>query len=182
MLPFKSKYPVVDHKACIMPGAELTGDVTLKEYSSIWQNCALRGDVNRIEVGRYSNVQDNSVLHVEDTHPCIIGDYVTIGHGAIVHASVVEDNVLIGMGAIVLSRCTVGHGSIVGAGAVVLEGTVIPPNSLVVGCPAKVVRTDPSMTERIHNQALKYKKLWSEGYNLMPNIGGETYDDKAPIV
>ena len=93
MLPFHGKYPKLDPKSCVMPGAELAGDVELKEYASIWQNCALRGDVNKIVVGRYSNVQDNSVLHVDDDKACILGDYVTIGHGAIVHASTIEDNV-----------------------------------------------------------------------------------------
>ena len=119
MLPFHGKYPKLDPKSCVMPGAELAGDVELKEYASIWQNCALRGDVNKIVVGRYSNVQDNSVLHVDDDKACILGDYVTIGHGAIVHASTIEDNVLVGMGAIVLSGCHVGSGSIIAAGAVV---------------------------------------------------------------
>jgi len=99
MLPFHGKYPKLDPKSCVMPGAELAGDVELKEYASIWQNCALRGDVNKIVVGRYSNVQDNSVLHVDDDRACILGDYVTIGHGAIVHASTIEDNVLVGIGA-----------------------------------------------------------------------------------
>ena len=92
MLPFHGKYPKLDPKSCVMPGAELAGDVELKEYASIWQNCALRGDVNKIVVGRYSNVQDNSVLHVDDDKACVLGDYVTIGHGAIVHASTIEDN------------------------------------------------------------------------------------------
>ena len=154
----------------------------LKEYASIWQNCALRGDVNKIVVGRYSNVQDNSVLHVDDDKACILGDYVTIGHGAIVHASTIEDNVLVGMGAIVLSGCHVGSGSIIAAGAVVKENTVIPPNSLVVGIPARVVRTDETQIERIHNQALKYKHLWTIEYGMLPDAGGEEYDKNAKIV
>ena len=168
MLPFHGKYPKLDPKSCVMPGAELAGDVELKEYASIWQNCALRGDVNKIVVGRYSNVQDNSVLHVDDDKACILGDYVTIGHGAIVHASTIEDNVLVGMGAIVLSGCHVGSGSIIAAGAVVKENTVIPPNSLVI--------------ERIHNQALKYKHLWTIEYGMLPDAGGEEYDKNAKIV
>ena len=170
MLPFHGKYPKLDPKSCVMPGAELAGDVELKEYASIWQNCALRGDVNKIVVGRYSNVQDNS------------GDYVTIGHGAIVHASTIEDNVLVGMGAIVLSGCHIGSGSIIAAGAVIKENTVIPPNSLVVGIPARIARTDDTQIERIHNQALKYKHLWTVEYGMLPDAGGEEYDKNAKIV
>ena len=172
MLPFHGKYPKLDPKSCVMPGAELAGDVELKEYASIWQNCALRGDVNKIVVGRYSNVQDNSVLHVDDDKACVLGDYVTIGHGAIVHASTIEDNVLVGMGAIVLSGCHIGSGSIIAAGAVLKENTVIPPNSLVVGIPARVVRTDETQIERIHNQALKYKHLWTVEYGMLHALLG----------
>lgn len=182
MLPFHGKYPKLDPKSCVMPGAELAGDVELKEYASIWQNCALRGDVNKIVVGRYSNVQDNSVLHVDDDRACILGDYVTIGHGAIVHASTIEDNVLVGMGAIVLSGCHIGSGSIIAAGAVIKENTVIPPNSLVVGIPARIARTDETQIERIHNQALKYKHLWTVEYGMLPDAGGEAYDKNAKIV
>ena len=160
MLPYHGKYPKLDPKSCVMPGAELAGDVELKEFASIWQNCALRGDVNKIVVGRYSNVQDNSVLHVDDDEACILGDYVTIGHGAIVHASTTEDNVL----------------------AVVKENTTIPPYSLVVGIPARIVRTDESQVERIHNQALKYKHLWTVEYGMLPDCGGEEYDKSAKIV
>ena len=182
MLPYHGKYPKLDPKSCLMPGAEITGDVELKEFASLWQNVAARGDVNKIVVGRYSNVQDNSVLHVDDDKTCILGDYVTIGHGAIIHTSVLEDNVLVGMGAIVLSGCHIGTGSIIAAGAVVLEGTTIPPYSLAVGCPARVIRTDESQITRIHNQALKYKKLWTEEYGLLPDCGGETYHDGDAIV
>ncbi|MBM6823924.1 gamma carbonic anhydrase family protein [Veillonella magna] len=176
MLPFKGKYPKLDPKSCVMPGAELAGDVELKEYASVWQNCAMRGDVNKIVIGRYTNVQDNSVLHVDDDKACILGDYVTIGHNAIVHASTLEDHVLVGMGAIILSGCHIGRGSIIAAGAVVLEGTTIPPYSLVVGLPGKVIRTDESQLERIHNQAVKYKTLWTKEYGLLPDAGGEVYD------
>ena len=182
MLPYHGKYPKLDPKSCVMPGAELAGDVELKEFASIWQNCALRGDVNKIVVGRYSNVQDNSVLHVDDDEACILGDYVTIGHGAIVHASTIEDNVLVGMGAIVLSGCHIGTGSIIAAGAVEKENTTIPPYSLVVGIPARIVRTDESQVERIHNQALKYKHLWTVEYGMLPDCGGEEYDKSAKIV
>ena len=182
MLPFKGKYPKLDPKSHAMPGAELAGDVELKEYASVWQNVSARGDVNKIVVGRYSNVQDNSVLHVDDDHACILGDFVTIGHSAIIHASTLEDHVLVGMGAIVLSRCHIGRGSIIGAGALVLESTEIPPYSLVVGSPAKVIRTDEKMIEKIHNQAVKYKTLWTKEYGFLPDADGEVWDPSQTIV
>ncbi len=182
MLPYKGVYPTLDPKSYVAPGVQLTGAVTLKEFASLWQNCAARGDVNRIEVGRYSNVQDNSVLHVEDSTPCIIGDFVTVGHGAIIHASTIEDHVLIGMGAIVLSGCHIGRGSIIAAGALVLENTVIPPNSLVAGLPAKVIRENIDAIDKIHNQALKYKTLWTDYYGFLPNPGGEVYKPGNKIV
>lgn len=93
----------------------------MKEYSSAWFNVTIRGDVNRIEVGRYSNIQDNCCLHVADDYACIVGDFVTVGHGAILHACTVEDHCLIGMHATVLDGSVIGHGSIVAAGAVVTK-------------------------------------------------------------
>lgn len=182
MLPFKGKYPVQHPDSIIFPGAVVMGDVELKEFASIWPCVSIRGDVNRIEVGRYSNVQDNAVLHVEDDRPCILGDFVTVGHGAIVHGSTVEDHVLIGMGATVLSRCHIGRGSIIAAGALVKEGTVIPPYSLVVGLPARVVRTDEEQIKSIHNQAVKYKTLWTREYGFRPDAGGEIWDPSMTIV
>ena len=182
MRPYHGKYPKLDAKSCVMPGCELMGDVELKEFASCWLNVSARGDVNKIIVGRYSNVQDNSVLHVDDEQPCVLGDFVTIGHSAIIHASTLEVNVLVGMGAIILSGCHIGTGSIIAAGAVVKENSVIPPHSLVVGIPARIVRTDESMMERIHNQALKYKNLWTKEYGLLPDADGEQYTKGSKIV
>lgn len=181
-LRFKGKFPQIHSHSHIFPGVQLIGDVTIEKYASIWPNAVLRGDINHIVVGKYSNVQDNAVLHVEDTHPCILGNYVTVGHGAIVHASVIEDEVLIGMGAVILSRCHIGRGSIIGAGAVIMENTIIPPHSLVVGVPAKVLREDTSLVTRIHNQAVKYKTVWTKEYGYLPNAGGEVWKEGDPIV
>lgn len=174
---FNGIMPDIHEHAYIAEGACVAGAVTMKEYSSLWHNVSVRGDVNRIEVGRYSNVQDNCVLHVADDDPCIIGDYVTVGHGAIVHACTVEEHCLIGMGAIIQNRAVIGKGSIVAAGSVVKEGTIVPPNSLVAGVPAKIVRTfaDDSRLQEIHAQAVKYKSLWAERYGYLPDNDGEKY-------
>ena len=121
--------------------AQLIGDVTLGERSSVWMNAVLRGDVNSIRVGANSNVQDCAVLHGQrNLYPVIVGDWVTIGHNATVHGCVVEDAVLIGIGAVVLNGCRIGEGSIIAAGAVVPEGTVVPPRTLWAGVPAKLRR------------------------------------------
>lgn len=139
--PFLGKEPAFDDTNYIAETAVVIGDVTLGTEASIWHNCTLRGDVNWIRIGAASNVQDNTVVHVtHGTAPTDIGDRVTIGHGAIIHGCRIEDEVLIGMGATVMDHAVVGTNSIVGAGALVLGGTKIPPRSMVLGSPAKVVR------------------------------------------
>jgi carbonic anhydrase/acetyltransferase-like protein (isoleucine patch superfamily) len=130
----------VQRSVFIAPGAVVLGDVTIGEQSSIWFNAVLRGDVAAIRIGARTNIQDGAVLHADEGLPCVLGDGVTVGHGAIVHGCTVADNVLIGMGSVVMNGVTVGRDSIVGVGAVVTEGTKIPPRSLVLGLPAKVVR------------------------------------------
>ncbi|MDF2569402.1 MAG: yrdA [Sporomusa sp.] len=172
---FEGIKPTLDEKTFIADGAKVIGAVTMKEFSSLWFNVVARGDVNRIEIGRYSNVQDNSVVHVADAHPTIIGDYVTVGHNAIIHGCTIEEHCLIGMGAVVLNGAVVGKGSIIAAGAVVKENQIIPPHSLVVGVPAKIVKSVPDEWDSIHAQAVKYKTLWSERYQIMPEAGGERY-------
>ncbi|MEM7146803.1 MAG: gamma carbonic anhydrase family protein [Verrucomicrobiota bacterium] len=137
--------------------AVVIGDVSLGDHSSVWYGVVLRGDINRIEVGRYTNIQDNSVVHLSDDYPAIIGDYVTVGHGAVVHACTVGDECLIGMGSIVMDGAVVGARSIVGAGAVVTRGMEISEGSMVMGSPAKVVR-ELSGEER---NGIRY---WGEKY------------------
>jgi carbonic anhydrase/acetyltransferase-like protein (isoleucine patch superfamily) len=140
--PYRGRLPVIDPTAYIDPSAQVIGDVEIGEESSIWMNVVIRGDVNHIRIGRRSNVQDGTIVHVmHDTHPTAIGDEVTIGHGAMVHGCTIEDRVLIGMGAILLNGARVGADSIVAAGSLVPEGGVIPPRSLAMGSPAKVRRT-----------------------------------------
>ena len=137
---FLRKRPRLGEGVYIATTAVVLGDVTLGGHSSVWYNAVLRGDINRIVVGDYSNIQDNSVVHLADEFPCLIGRYVTVGHSAIVHACTVEDECLIGMGATILDGAVIGAQSIVGANALVTQGTIVPPGSMVLGSPAKVVR------------------------------------------
>ncbi len=155
---FIGVYPSFDASNFIAPSADVVGDVTLGENTSIWYNVTIRGDVHRIRIGANSNIQDNAVVHVtHGTAPTTIGDCVTVGHGAIVHGCTIEDNVLIGMGAVLLDHVVIGADSIVGAKALVTGGSKIPPRSMVLGAPAKVVRrlTDEEV-EGIRANAMNY--------------------------
>src|ERR1700733_8107876 len=124
----------------IAKGAVVVGDVRIGDHSSMWYNAVARGDINYIEIGHHSNIQDNAVLHLADEYPCIIGNYVTVGHSAIVHACTIGNEVLVGMGAIVLDGAVVGDQCLIGAKALVTGGMKIPAGSLVLGQPAKVKR------------------------------------------
>jgi gamma-carbonic anhydrase len=132
--------PAIHRTAYVAPGATVIGDVTLEEESSVWPASVLRGDINRIVIGPRSNVQDGAVVHLADEWGTFVGELVTVGHKAILHACTVGDEVLVGMGAIVLDGAEIGARSIVGAGALVTGGKKIPPGSLVLGSPGKVVR------------------------------------------
>ncbi len=140
--PFRGQLPRVHPSAFIDHSAQVIGDVEIGEDSSVWMCVVIRGDVNRIRIGRRSNIQDGTIVHVmKDTHPTIIGDDVTVGHAAVVHGCTIEDRCLIGMGAILLNGVGVGTGSIVAAGTLLPEGMQVPPRSLVMGAPGKVRRT-----------------------------------------
>ncbi len=140
--PFKSIWPVVDPTAYVDQSAQVIGDVTLGPESSVWMNVVIRGDVHHIRIGARTNIQDLTLIHVmRDAHPTVIGDEVTVGHSAVIHGTTIEDRVLIGMGAVLLNGVHVGHDSIVAAGTLITEGTVIPPRSLVMGRPGTVKRT-----------------------------------------
>lgn len=155
--------PIIHPSAFVHAGAHVIGDVTLGARTSVWPTAVLRGDTAPIVVGEESNVQDGSVLHVDAGVPCTIGARVAIGHRAIVHGATVGDDCLIGMGSILLNRVVVGSGSIVGAGAVCTEGMQIPPNSLVVGVPARRLRdTTPEERERTAHTVQSYLKLQQE--------------------
>jgi carbonic anhydrase/acetyltransferase-like protein (isoleucine patch superfamily) len=146
--------------AYIHPAAIVCGDVTLGDRVSVWPTAVIRGDTARIVIGDDSNVQDGTIVHVDHGVPTTIGKRVAIGHRAIVHGATIEDDCLIAMGAILLNNVQVGSGSIIGAGAVCREGMVIPPRSLVLGVPGKVVRqTTDEEVERIRKTVQAYIEL-----------------------
>jgi carbonic anhydrase/acetyltransferase-like protein (isoleucine patch superfamily) len=138
--------------AFIAPGAVVLGDVTLGPHASVWYGAVLRADMAAIIIGEDSNIQDGTVVHVDEGLPTHVGARVGVGHRAILHACTVEDDCLIGMGSVLLNRVHIGTGSVVAAGAVVPEGTSVPPGSLVVGVPARVTRrVDDALQERIRD-------------------------------
>ncbi|MDT2525225.1 gamma carbonic anhydrase family protein [Enterococcus raffinosus] len=124
----------------IAQSADVYGDVILDEGSTIWFQSVLRGDSNKISIGRMSNVQDGTIVHVDHDAPTVIEDYVTIGHACIIHGCTIRSGALVGMGATVLNHAEIGENSLIGAGSLVTEGTIIPKNSLAFGSPARVIR------------------------------------------
>ncbi|HDO19636.1 MAG TPA: gamma carbonic anhydrase family protein [Thermoplasmatales archaeon] len=163
----KKAKPKIDPSCYIAPSAVVIGDVTIERDCSVWPNAVIRGDENSIIIGEGTNVQDCCVIHTDERHPVKIGKDVTIGHGAIVHGAEIEDLCIIGMHATVLSGAKIGKGSIVGANALITEDKEIPPHSLVLGVPGKVVREDKGFMEGIKKNADEYKKLaklYKEGF------------------
>src|SRR5204862_7419609 len=153
------KGPTIHPSAWIVPGATVIGDVVLAEESSVWYGAALRGDINRIIIGPRSNIQDNAVVHLDTGYPTTIGELVTVGHGAIVHACKIDNEVLVGMGAIILDEVEVGARSIIGANALVTLATKVPPGSLVFGSPAKIRR---SLSLDEHNDIARWAGRYVE--------------------
>lgn len=159
IVQYNGKKPKIDKTAFIAETAVIIGDVTIEKNASIWYGAVLRGDTAPIHIGKGTNIQDNTVVHV-DSASCIIKDYVTIGHSAIIHAAVIEKNCLIGMGATVLSGAHIEEESIVGANALVAENKKIQKGSLAVGIPAKVVRLlTKEERQSIHKHAVDYAEL-----------------------
>jgi gamma-carbonic anhydrase len=155
-----ARKPDIHPSAFVAPGAVVIGDVTLGENTSVWFHSVLRGDINSIVIGPGSNIQDGSVVHLADDFPTLLGEYVTCGHKAILHACTVGDEVLVGMGAILLDGVEVGARSIIGANALVTQHMKIPPGSLVLGSPAKIVRQlDLDDQRSLRSWAEKYVKL-----------------------
>ncbi|MBL8242014.1 MAG: gamma carbonic anhydrase family protein [Bryobacterales bacterium] len=158
---FQGTSPRIAATAWIDPQSAVIGDVTIGERSSVWPNAVLRGDVNKIVIGDETNIQDGSVLHVEEARfELHVGNRVTVGHSVCLHGCVVEDDSLIGIGAIVLNGARIGKGSVIAAGALVPEGMEIPPFSLAMGVPAKVRRAvSPEEQERFRVNAQHYVEL-----------------------
>lgn len=146
--------------AFIAPSADVMGDVDLAEDASVWYQTVLRGDIGPIRIGARSNIQDLTMVHVDEGLPCTIGADVTVGHRCVLHGCTIEDECLVGMGSVLLNSVRVGSGSIIGAGSVVTEGRDIPAGSLVMGVPAKVVRpVDKDLRARIRLSADHYVGL-----------------------
>lgn len=146
LVEFKGMFPDVEKAAFIAPNAAICGDVAMDEGSSVWFSAVIHGEVAPIRIGKNSNVQDNAMLHSDYDCPVTLGDRVSVGHNAIVHGATIEDDVTVGMHATVMNGAVIGAGSMVAAGALVKERSVIPPCSLVVGVPGKVIRTLDAQT------------------------------------
>ncbi len=150
----------VGFEVFIAPNATVLGDVALGDRVGIWFGAVIRADKDRIAIGPDSNVQDNCVVHTSSGHPVLIGREVSVGHGAILHGCTIGDRVLVGMGAIVLNGADVGADTLIGAGAVVTEGARIPPGSVVLGVPGKVVKsTTDEQRAQIRQNAAAYVEL-----------------------
>ena len=161
---FLAKKPTLGEGVYLAQGAVVVGDVTLGDFSSVWPNAVLRGDINRVVIGHHSNIQDTAVLHLADGYECVVGDYTTVGHGAVLHACKVGNEVLVGMRATILDGAEIGDQCIIGAASLVTQELRIPPGSLVWGVPARIVRAlTPEERAQMRGFAEKYVQL-AAGY------------------
>lgn len=163
---YKGHTPQIASTAIIHPTAVIIGDVTIGEFANIWPNVVIRGDLQPIVIGAYTNIQDNATVHTMNDEPTIIGSYCTIGHNAVIHCSSIGDNTLIGMNAILLGYSKVGSESVVGAGSLVTEHRHLPDRSMIFGSPAKVVRAlREDEVEALTESANHYVEL-AQGYEF----------------
>ncbi len=161
-----SNHPDIHPSAWVAPGAAVMGDVVLGALSSVWYQCVLRADIQRIAIGEGTNVQDGTIIHLASDLGTVVGAYATVGHRALLHACEIGDEVLVGMGAIVMDGAKVGARSIVAAGSLVPKGREIPPGSLAMGSPARVVRSlSPDEQRAIRGWAEKYIRVAAEHRN-----------------
>lgn len=173
---FKNILPQIDASAWVAKTADVIGKVVVAEDASVWFGAALRGDMNEIRIGARTNIQDNAVLHVDKNNPCILGEDVTVGHGAIVHGATIGNRVLVGMGAVVLDGALIEDDVIIGAGALVPPGKRISSGSLVIGSPGRVSRQlDEKELEHLKQSALTYV-AFSKEYAMMAQ---EETEDEA---
>lgn len=172
ILEHKGIAPQIDDSVFLSPSACVIGDVQIGEQSSLWFNVVVRGDVNFIRIGKRTNIQDGSVVHVtRDTHPTVIGDDVSVGHSVTLHGCTVHDGCLIGIGAIVLDGAVIGASSLIAAGSVIAPDTQIPPNSLVMGSPGRVKRSlDESECKELHSIAARYTQYQLDYRTLSKRI------------
>lgn len=160
ILPYKGIMPTIHESVYLAPNATIVGDVTIGEGSSVWFNTILRGDLQPIIVGKYTNIQDNTTVHVMGDRPTIIGDYVTIGHNCIIHCGRIKNNSLVGMGSIVLGYTEISENVIVGAGTLVTQHKKVPRNQMIFGNPSKIVRAlREDEKEAVHQSAERYYNL-----------------------
>ncbi len=141
IIPYQDKKPIIAEDAYISPRASIIGATTIGARSSVWEHAVIRADYNTISIGTDSSIQDNCTVHCDLRFPTKIGNSVTLGHNSVAHGCTIEDNVLVGIGAAILNNVQIGHHSIIGAGSVITPGKIIPPESLVIGVPGKVVRS-----------------------------------------
>lgn len=161
----KSHVPDIHESCFVIDECSVSGNVTMKEKANVWYYAVIRGDVNSIEIGKYSNVQDGAIIHVTKDTKTVIGDYVSIGHGAKLHGCTVHDRALIGIGAIVLDGAEIGEGSVVAAGTVIPPGKVVPPNVVVAGNPFRVLReVKDAERETQMARCMKYAEVYPLEY------------------
>ncbi|MEW9673426.1 gamma carbonic anhydrase family protein [Ammoniphilus sp. 3BR4] len=172
---YKNRFPQIDETAYIAPGSKIIGDVTIGKESSVWFNCVLRGDNDSIKIGNNVNIQDGSICHADKNFPLSVANDVSVGHNVILHGCTVGQGALIGMGSIILNNAEIGEYALVGAGSLIPEGKKIPPRTLVMGSPAKVVR---ELTDR----DLENLNMTTQGYlNHCQQYKEEMVKDKKEI-